>query len=125
MRRFSSILLILTFWLGPLISLLPASEESRLPICCRRQGAHRCAMNSMAEPGSTRTKPSLSSPSHCPSYPEEPAASVTPLYALHAVSSWSVEQTTKSAFTASDRAHVSSSQPHTRADRGPPASILG
>lgn len=48
LRRISSILLLLLYWLGPFIALLPASAESRLPPCCRRNGAHHCTMN-MAE----------------------------------------------------------------------------
>jgi hypothetical protein len=40
MRRGLSIFLTLLFWLGPLAAILPASDESRLPHCCRRQGTH-------------------------------------------------------------------------------------
>ena len=44
MRRAISIFLILFFWLGPLETLLPGGEDARLPACCRRHGAHHCAM---------------------------------------------------------------------------------
>ena len=44
MRRALTIFLILNLWLGPLAAILPASDESRLPPCCRRHGAHHCAM---------------------------------------------------------------------------------
>jgi hypothetical protein len=41
MRRVFPILLILVFSLGPLSPTLGASEDTRLPACCRRHGAHR------------------------------------------------------------------------------------
>ncbi len=45
MRRGFSILLILFFGLGPLSAFVDGSEDASLPACCRRHGAHHCAMN--------------------------------------------------------------------------------
>ena len=44
MRRGFSIFLILFFGLGPLSALIDGSEDASLPPCCRRHGAHHCAM---------------------------------------------------------------------------------
>ena len=44
MRRALSILLVLFFGLGPLTATLQGSDDSRLPACCRRNGAHHCVM---------------------------------------------------------------------------------
>lgn len=46
MRRSLGIVLIALFWLAPLATLLPGSDEAALPACCRRHGAHHCAMAS-------------------------------------------------------------------------------
>jgi hypothetical protein len=86
MRRGLSILLVLFFWLGPLTATLQAGDDMRLPPCCRRHGAHHCAMSDammarmfQAAPGST---PVLSAPSHCPLYPGCTDATVKPVHAL-------------------------------------------
>jgi hypothetical protein len=44
MRRVFSIFLILFFGLGPLSALVEGSDDASLPACCRRLGAHHCAM---------------------------------------------------------------------------------
>lgn len=47
MRRFISILLLVVFGfpaVAPLFSL-PVSAASRLPACCRKNGAHHCEMS--------------------------------------------------------------------------------
>ncbi len=43
MRRGFSILLALLFGLSPL-SAIAGSDDAGLPACCRRLGAHHCAM---------------------------------------------------------------------------------
>lgn len=73
MRRALSILLVLCFGLGPLTSTLQAGDDLRLPPCCRRNGAHHCAMADammarMAQAATDR-KPAFTAPSHCPFYP--------------------------------------------------------
>ncbi len=73
MRRWLSILLVLFFVLGPLTSTLQASDEVRLPPCCRRNGAHHCAMSDalMARMAHATgdPRPAFTTPSHCPYYP--------------------------------------------------------
>lgn len=66
MRRFLSITLLLVFFLplfAPLMAL-DAPPESRLPMCCRHGGEHRC-MQAMAVEGA----PQWRAPNRCPMYP--------------------------------------------------------
>ena len=65
MRRFVSIVFLLLCSLGPLSALLPGSEESQLPACCRRHGAHHCTMALAEQAGSGHV---LSAPARCPQY---------------------------------------------------------
>jgi len=86
MRRGLSIFLILFFGAGPLLAALPASDAARLPSCCRRQGAHHCAMSvrllaRMAQ-AATGADPILGAPTHCPNYPGYIPASLTTGHAL-------------------------------------------
>lgn len=73
MRRAFSILLMLFLGLGPLTALLPASDEARLPACCRRNGAHHCDMALQVAAMGSRTAadsaPGFSAPTTCPNYP--------------------------------------------------------
>ena len=73
MRRWLSILLVLFFGLWPLTGTLEASDDARLPPCCRRHGTHHCAMAMqmaamMAQEASGST-PMLTAPMTCPLYP--------------------------------------------------------
>ena len=81
MRRGLSILLVLVLGLGPLTEVLPASDDLRLPACCRRNGAHHCAMAAMMEHMLAHMPPvkgpAFSAPLTCPEYPG-PAAVLTP-----------------------------------------------
>jgi hypothetical protein len=65
MRRFVSIVFIVLCGLGPLSALVPGSDESQLPACCRRHGAHHCAMTTAADQASSHV---VSAPSRCPQY---------------------------------------------------------
>ncbi|MGB7548225.1 MAG: hypothetical protein WBM14_10785, partial [Terracidiphilus sp.] len=85
MRRVLSIFLVLLFGLGPLSATLEASDDARLPPCCRRHGAHHCAMAEamiarMAQAASGT--PAFTAPSHCPFYPTNASAILAPVYAL-------------------------------------------
>lgn len=73
MRRGFSILLLALFALAPVLPALQGGEESRLPACCRRHGAHHCAM-SMQLAGQAN-QPGFNAPAHCPCWPEHAAAS--------------------------------------------------
>ncbi len=86
MRRALSILLVLFFGLGPLATALQASDDSRLPACCRRNGAHHCAMAdaALARVAQAAGLPAFSAPTHCPLYPRGLATAVAPVHAMAA-----------------------------------------
>src|SRR3569833_2913797 len=72
MRRALSILLVLLFGAGPLTSAFSVSDDILLPPCCRRNGAHHCAMDDhQAQNGSGGT---LKARSRCQDYPSHPNA---------------------------------------------------
>jgi hypothetical protein len=129
MRRFVSIFMILLFWLGPLAAILPANAESRLPACCRRLGAHHCAMSAewaakaaQASPGSS---PVLTAPLHCSYFPGSIAVTTTPVHALAASSVDLPVQLATAHSPEASRAAARLSPIRTRASRGPPSSHLG
>jgi hypothetical protein len=74
MRRVLAMLLVLFFGLGPLTATLQADEAARLPACCRRHGAHHCAMageiGGRTVASAANLKPAWSAPSRCPLYPQ-------------------------------------------------------
>ena len=122
MRRTISIFLVLFFGLGPVAAALHAEEDAGLPACCRRHGAHHCAMASTM--GQNDRKPGLSAPSTCPYFPgynlapsNAPLALAAPPVSLPAML---VQPHTPAAARAAARL----SQIRTRAGRGPPVSSL-
>jgi len=80
MRRPLCILIVALFLLGPLSVLLPGGTELQLPACCRRHGAHHCAMYAaMAAPPPGACW--LIAPNRCPLYNPGHLAPV-PVFAL-------------------------------------------
>jgi len=128
MRRALSILLALLFGLGPLAAALPASEDARLPACCRRNGAHHCAMSArmarMAEAASDG-RAAVSAPATCPHYPGAAMALMAPMHALLApAAEFVVPQSSEPALSfANISARTAPARRH--AGRGPPAALLG
>lgn len=86
MRRGFSIFLILFFGFGPLSALVDGSEDTNLPPCCRRHGAHHCAaaMQNAAMMAQTPPdpRPGYSAPLTCPYYPGATIALLTPAHAM-------------------------------------------
>jgi hypothetical protein len=128
MRRGLSIFLLLLFCLGPLAAALPGSDESRLPPCCRRHGAHHCAMAermaAMRRQAASGSVPMAGAPSHCPLYPSSNAVPATADHAL-AASPISLPTLLAQAHSpTAGRAAARLSQIRTRAGRGPPACPL-
>jgi len=121
MRRWLSVLLVLFFGLWPLTGALEASDDSRLPPCCRRHGKHHCAMT-MQMVASTTT--SLMAPPTCPLFPGFKSGSSTPAHALAAsaaeVRGLLVQGRAPAARSADERA----TQVGIYAGRGPPDSTL-
>jgi hypothetical protein len=129
MRRTVCVSLILLFWLGPFAAALPATAETRLPACCRRSGAHHCAMPAAmvviavhASPGSA---PRLTAPAHCSSYPGFMLASTGPIEALITSPAWLGVTLAEPHSPAARRAAARLSELRTRANRGPPISQIG
>jgi hypothetical protein len=123
MRRALSILLVVFFGLGPLAATLGASEESLLPSCCRRSGAHHCAMSmrAMALLGSA---PVFAAPSHCPSFPDGSSTTPPPSHALASCEPGMPFLLALPHSGSATRAAARLSQVRTRSGRAPPASLL-
>jgi hypothetical protein len=124
MRRGFSIFLILFFGLGPLSAFIDGSEDASLPPCCRRHGAHHCAMK-MRMAAMTHLppdpRPGFSVPITCPNYPGLSITILMPSAALTAAQA-SPHTALARAFAPvflSDAAHASPTRSH--AGRGPPA----
>ncbi|MGD0346422.1 MAG: hypothetical protein ABSA85_06675 [Terracidiphilus sp.] len=87
MRRGFSIFLILFFGLGPL-SVFIDSEDANLPPCCRRHGAHHCAMYArimaMRAGLGVDPTPGFSAPLTCPLYHGPASSMLMPAHALTA-----------------------------------------
>ena len=125
MRRSLSILMVLVLGLGPLTEMLPASDDLRLPACCRRNGMHHCAMAAMMEHMLAHMPPvkgpAFSVPLTCPKYPG-PAAMLTPPSQVLALASV-VSLPTLEAFVrrpVTRRAVALSGPIRPRSGRGPP-----
>jgi hypothetical protein len=84
MRRALSISLILLFSIGPLAALIGDREDSSLPACCRRHGAHHCAIT--ASLGAALAASSgghvFAAPATCPEFPNAIAATISAPQAL-------------------------------------------
>jgi hypothetical protein len=126
MRRALSILLILFFSLGSLAATLGASEDTRLPACCRRNGAHHCAMNMgeaamSAEVAGGQTI--VRAPSTCPAFPGAAAITTSGRHALAAAPVTLPVLVAQPHSPAAARASARISQIRTRSGRAPPASL--
>ncbi|MGA2888275.1 MAG: hypothetical protein ABSE51_09515 [Terracidiphilus sp.] len=132
MKRWLSILLILLFWLGPLAANLPASQESRLPACCRRNGAHHCTgstsiASGMAVPmdeAASNSTPVIAAPTHCPLFPDYTAIPTKAGHALTASEVGPPVLLEQHHSPATGRAAARLSQIRAHAGRAPPASSL-
>ncbi len=125
MRRGFSIFLILFFGLGPLSVLLEGSEDASLPPCCRRHGAHQCAMAmrmaAMRAYLALDPYPAFSAPITCPSYPGAGATILMPSHALTASPAGVSVALTSSPAPVRERMVARSITSRAHAGRGPPA----
>jgi hypothetical protein len=124
MRRGFSIFLILFFGLGPLSAFVDGTQDAGLPACCRRHGAHHCAMNAETiRPGrSIDPTPSFSAPPTCPLYHGPALSMLMPAHALTAAPPRTKAEFTHTAALAIDRFAAFSTPSRIYAGRGPPAS---
>jgi hypothetical protein len=128
MRRGFSIFLILFFGLGPLSSTIDGSEDANLPLCCRRHGAHHCAMamhmaamRARAESGST---PAVSVPPTCPQFPGAAAMFATPASALMASAASAPDEIGPAHAFVGEPVAVFFAPSRAHAGRGPPEANL-
>jgi hypothetical protein len=126
MRRALSILLVLFFGLGPLAATLDAGDDARLPICCRRNGSHHCAMSddALARIIQASSGATLAAPAHCPLYPGTAPATVSPVHALATASSTSFAIQKQAHSPRTFQPDVLTRNTRTHAVRGPPISVL-
>ena len=127
MRRGFSIFLILFFGLGPL-SVFIDGEEANLPACCRRHGAHHCAMamqmTAMMRDAAAGKMPLAEAPMTCPHYPGLGALLAPRTPALTA-SAAALPAAQKRTGIAAGRCAAPESAPALiHAGRGPPAANL-
>lgn len=124
MRRGFSIFLILVFGFGPLSAAIPGSEDANLPACCRRHGAHHCAMAmrlaammaKIADP-----QPAFSAPLTCPLYPGLSLTLLMPAHALMTAQAVPGVGSTRALASVFAPAAAHSSPTREHSGRGPPA----
>jgi hypothetical protein len=128
MRRWLSIFLVLLLGLWPLTGTLEASDDVNLPPCCRRHGAHHCAMAmqmaAMMAKAMTGSAPVFTVPMTCPLYPSSLGGPSTPSHALTAIEVSLPQLLVQTYAPAAERAEAHMRPIRTRAGRGPPASTL-
>ncbi len=126
MRRGFSIFLILFFGLGPLSAFVDGSEDAGLPACCRRHGAHHCAMYAeimaMRAGRGIDPTPSFSAPLTCPLYHGPTFSMLMPAHALTAAAPKIRAEFTTAPSASFERIAVFSAPGHAYAGRGPPTS---
>jgi hypothetical protein len=126
MRRGFSIFLILFFGLVPLSAFVDSSEDAGLPACCRRHGAHHCAMYAeimaMRASRNLDPTPSFSAPPTCPLYHGPTFSMLMPAYALTATAPKARAEFTPTPVPTFERITALSTPSRAYAGRGPPAS---
>jgi hypothetical protein len=125
MRRGFSIFLILFFGLGPLSAFVDGSEDAGLPACCRRHGAHHCAMYAelmaMRAGRGIDPTPSFSAPPTCPLYQGPTFSILMPAHALTAAAAAVRAEFAQASSPAFERIAAFSTPSRAYAGRGPPA----
>lgn len=117
-------MLMLLLGLGPLAAALPGSEDARLPACCRRLGAHHCAMAMRMMMQEADQQPSFNAPATCPNYPGATPAVVMSKHALIAIAAALPALHTSIALHTPSPDHVSHTPGNIHAVRGPPTTRL-
>jgi hypothetical protein len=87
MRRGFSIFLILFFALGPISATVEGGDDPTLPACCRRGGAHHCAMSAQIaamEQAASGANATVTAAPTCPLFPGFMAGPATPAHAFPA-----------------------------------------
>lgn len=128
MRRVLSIFLVLFFGIGSLPASFGAGDDARLPACCRRHGAHHCAMGeesvAQAVRGVSSPTASLSAPPQCPMYPGDSPATTSPVHALARYIAYSTIPLVDRYTSVVRQTVRCNGQIRTHTGRGPPALAL-
>ncbi|MDR3737943.1 MAG: hypothetical protein P4L40_02890 [Terracidiphilus sp.] len=127
MRRFLALLFVVFFGFGPLAAALEASDDARLPACCRTHGAHHCAMSAALRGWMLRSEsrtPGFTAPSTCPLYPGFLSQATAPAHALPPAAKVLGEPVAQMAVGTAFRTAPRTAARSTRAVRGPPASSV-
>ena len=124
MRRWLSVLLVLFFGFWPLSGMLEASDDTRLPACCRRHGTHHCAMELQLALLAASSTPALTAPPTCPLFPGFKAGASIPSHALAASAAEVRGLTVQDRALLAGPANAQRTPISTRAGRGPPDSLL-
>jgi hypothetical protein len=127
MRRGFSLFLILLITLGPLAATVQGDDDSRVPACCRRDGAHHCVMSEAAArliAEAYAGKSIFTAPSTCPRFPGSVYTVTNSIHALAAapvdLSGLAVNPLSPSAAQGAARI----SEARTRSSRAPPAQFF-
>lgn len=127
MRRFLAVLFVVFFGFGPLAATLEASDDARLPACCRTHGAHHCAMSAALRTWMLRAEsrtPGFTAPSTCPLYPGFLSQATAPEHALLTASTTTAAPVAQVLLLSLFDNAPRSAPKATRTVRGPPASQL-
>jgi hypothetical protein len=128
MRRALSVFLVLFFSLSPLAATFDGGDDAHLPACCRRLGAHHCAMSAPTigqTAQATSDTPVLAPPSKCPVYPGNANAILRSVHALTASTSITAVLLAQYHVPLPFHAAARMSQFRTRTGRSPPKTIFG
>lgn len=121
MRRGASILLALILGAGPLAPAFTAGADAGLPACCRRNGAHRCAMKIAAKRMESRA-PAFGTSGVCPAYRNAVLAVLTPAHAMAVTRAPIAERTDARAGFSPVNSVAPLAPGRSHAGRGPPQS---
>jgi hypothetical protein len=125
-RRLLSLVLLAVFGLPLILPALALAQgpNSNLPMCCRRNGVHHCAMAMRSRAADSPGTRLSSIPQHCPAYP----ALVTPLrhvdLAGPAASADVAESVSQTAVLQRAAAFTPLALDFGRHKRGPPSPLL-
>jgi hypothetical protein len=119
LRRIQASLLLLLFSLGLFLPLLAASPAStKLPSCCRRDGKHRCAMNTSQKAHGTFLT------AHCDQYPTSSLGQISILQGLAPTQHTNSPLAPSIIVASPSRLTLSHLFNEAASQRGPPSSTL-
>jgi hypothetical protein len=125
MRRALSISLILLLWLPAVAAVVPGNGEARLPFCCRRSGAHHCAMDedtNSAQSGNSGLI--VKAPSRCAQFPGAIPATISPVFVTTTSPSHWPALTAGICSRVTRRDAARAGRLRAQLDRGPPSLAL-